>query len=121
MRAGSTNLAAGEGVSDIVDIDPERGCDLLEGVDRPLTIAVFQLRHVRRGEAGLFGELFTGHAAIFTPHANLGLANDQPVGEWSSWTLPREPTFKMFMMTPSSGEDHTPITDPSPACVIAPL
>src|SRR5712664_2767078 len=69
-------------LSEIVDIDAERGSDLLKGLDGPLSLAGIQLRDVRRSKTSYISQFLRGHAAIFAPNAELVFAVDDSVHDF---------------------------------------
>ena len=56
--------------------DPQRGSDLLAGLDRALPYSGLDLRKVGRRKAGRFGQRFDGQAAVLAPDPDLVVAVD---------------------------------------------
>src|SRR5215510_1225027 len=86
-RSAKKRASRGKGrraatLGDFVDIDAERGGDLLEGPDSPLSLASLELRDVRRSEISRLSQFPRGHPPILAPNAKLVLAVDDSIHDF---------------------------------------
>src|SRR5689334_8033675 len=73
------NPAAARRSGQIVEVDIERGGDLLQRGDRAFALAVLDLRQVADTDPGALGELAQRVAAMLAPYPDRVLSGDQPV------------------------------------------